>query len=346
MEFSRPSLERIEEVLQIKGVDSSQYSIESLKGDLSPRKYFRLTEKSDVFKKIYGSSSVMAMVFDSVKPPEAEAKLAKTSDVAFIESTTFFSSNNLPVPRIYNTDLNLGVLITEDLGKTLLIDIASDKDKAKPYYQEAVSLIHKIQEIKEDQNCFMYTRGFDSKVLKREMLQFQEYILGSTLVDSEMQIVDNLFTYLSEELAKTKQVLVHRDFHSWNLMIDKNGQLRLIDFQDALKGTRSYDLVALLHERDIDLILDSSLIDSLEDQFFEYYHDEYLRDIEYPMTQLQRDLKVSGLFIRVKVTRGLDAYANWVPGTLKRIDKTLRKLFSKNRVFSEFHALLIDKGIV
>lgn len=345
MEFFEDHIKTICSCLKDLGISEKTVRIEAVAGDLSPRKYFRLFETTDEFSCFGDVHSIIAMVFESVTPPEVETKIIKTSDIAFLETTDFFLQHGIPVPKIYYKNIEKGLIFLEDLGSRPLIDLVRKQDVSVPQqYEKAVRLIHSIQEILPS-SFFIYQRGFDSKTYLREVSLFKEFILPTEMSDKE----ERIFLHMAEELVSTllrcQRVLVHRDFHSWNLMVDEQNELRLIDYQDALMGTRSYDLVALLHERDIDAELPKHIIQRLEDSFFEKYTDPYLREIEYPLTQLQRDLKVSGLFKKVQVVRGLDSYARWIPGTVQRIKATLELLRTHNKVYNDFSQLLTDLNI-
>ena len=347
MEFKQDVNTRIEEALVRCGVNKEGFRSIEIPGDLSPRRYRRLETNSKEFSERFLVSSVVAMVFDSVKPPEAEAKIVRTSDEAFIELSEFFFKENFPVPKIYFEAKDIGVLLLEDLGEYPLINLAEGRDKQVPkFYSQAVSLIHQMQAIPKVSAFFPFERSFDEGILLREMGQFVEYVLPVDLAKVEIDLVEAIFKKLSAEICSFQKVLVHRDFHSWNLMVDLKGKLRVIDFQDALMGSRSYDLVALLHERDIDLILPEELVKSLEDQFFSFYGDDELRSCEYPRVQLQRDLKVSGLFMKVKKLRGLSSYERWVPGTLARIGRTLDSLALQDSDYAEFKKLLKAREVL
>lgn len=355
MEFKLSNLSRLENCLSDFGLSKESLEIQTIPGDLSPRKYFRIKDlglkdpsiKYSVqgLKGLLNSESMMGMVFESIKPPEIETKIVKTSDHAFVETTEFFLKHQIPVPEIFYKNFEQGVIFLEDLGDTPLITLAKSQDKdLSIYYERAIDIIHALQAIPQD-SFFIFSRGFDKLTYLREVTQFRDFILPSKLTKIEEDLVLSFFETIVSDLLSFKKVLVHRDFHSWNLMLDGRKQIRLIDYQDALLGTRSYDLVALLHERDIDLVLPQSMISKLENKFFEPYNDSYLREIEYPTAQLQRDLKVSGLFVKVKIQRGLDSYSEWVPGTLSRIKRTLEKLKEHKKIYKDFYSLLMDKNI-
>lgn len=295
-------------------------------GDLSPRRYFRISLATDAPLKT-DTNSVIVMYFDSVNPPEAGSAVAKSSYDCFLEVGEFFQKGGIAVPLVYYSSSDLNIIVLEDLGSSPLIELArSKRGDLQRIYEEAVDGIHKIQALKTKDNFFIYKRGFDASIYVREMNELPDYYLADSISKSEKQIIDRAFKKIGEELDSFPQTLVHRDYHSWNLMQDTNGQLRVIDFQDALMGTRSYDLVALVHERDIDSVLGDDLVASLEDYFFTRWEDQRVSEYEYPRVLLQRDLKVAGRFAKVVKTRGLMSYGAWIPGTASRINKTLDRL--------------------
>src|SRR5205823_2382095 len=106
---------------------------------------------------------------------------------------------------------------------------------------------------------------FDRDLLLWELEHFKEWLLladrqAQLTVDDEAQLRSG-FAAIAGELAESPRCFVHRDYQSRNLMIQEGRGLRLLDFQDALLGTRAYDLVALL--RDSYVELDAELLDDL-----------------------------------------------------------------------------------
>jgi N-acetylmuramate 1-kinase len=309
-------------------------------GDLSPRRYFRASLRKGAPLET-DTDSVIIMYFDSVTPPEAEAKIVKSSFESYLEVGEFFQSGGISVPKVYFASEHLHILVIEDLGSCPIISLAKAGDKKiASVYPAAVSGIHKIQNLDPRDGFFIYERGFDAAVYCREMSEFSDFYLPEDLSTKEKECIQKTYHFLAQELDSFPRVLVHRDYHSWNLMCDIKGNLRVIDFQDALMGTRSYDLVALVHERDIDAVLGPALVGELEDQFFSAWSDPRVREYEYPRVLLQRDLKVAGRFAKVVLTRGLKSYGTWIPGTVRRIAGTLEVLKYEHDLFREFSEVI------
>ena len=129
---------------------------------------------------------------------------------------------------------------------------------------------------------------------------------------------------LVEELANEPRVLCHRDYHSRNLMVT-NGELYIIDFQDARMGPDTYDLVSLLKDSYVDL--PDALFDRLIKQFVESIrggHFETFR-ARFDTMAMQRNLKALGTFGYQATTRANPVYAQYVPRTLRYVRENLAR---------------------
>ena len=172
------------------------------------------------------------------------------------------------------------------------------------------------------QDHFLTQRVFDREVYLKEMDEIIDYAIGREEGACLLPFFDEIASYLDA----LPRVLVHRDYHSWNLLVDKAEKVRIIDFQDALLAPRTYDLVALLNDRDTDALLGEKRYQMLVDYFKEQssYGEEFFK--EYYSALLQRDIKVVGRFSKLSKERGLSSYERWIPGTLRRIGKTLARI--------------------
>ncbi len=325
--------------------DLSVNDIQPLTQDASLRRYFRLTLSAlPSFQKITFPKTIVAMKFDSVACPESIGGEVIDSDVAYVELSHVFQASGVSVPHLLFDAREVGLLFIEDLGDTQLFSLINARkeeratiDRAIRLLDEALQQIILIQSISNKagtvgEGCLAFKRYFAAPLYIKEMEEFLEYFLGSRgLKERFTDSLPKTFSKLARELDECPRVLVHRDFHAWNLLVDAQDSLRVIDFQDALLGTRAYDLVSLINDRDMDGILGrelylavvrkfakmvSSLTDESEFDFFKLY-DRAL---------LQRDLKVAGRFAKLVALRGLDHYGTWIPGTVKRIGRTLERL--------------------
>jgi aminoglycoside/choline kinase family phosphotransferase len=137
------------------------------------------------------------------------------------------------------------------------------------------------------------------------------------------------FAAIAELLDRQTPCLNHRDYHSWNLMI-QNEAVRVIDFQDALMAPPQYDLASLLNDR----VTDSVIRPALEERLVRYYI-ERRGELEkrkisadefweiYRLSAIQRDLKVVGRFYYLDLVKGKPGYMKFVPPTARRLERNL-----------------------
>jgi aminoglycoside/choline kinase family phosphotransferase len=275
--------------------------VKQLTPDASTREYFRI---------YWNGKSAIACVY-----PEPFV----AAEQNYLDVTSLFANNGLPVAEVYGFDESLGIIIQEDLGDTILRDVLEKKDqnRREEMIDEAISLIARIQLATADAfkaNSIASRLKFDVEKLLWELNFFREHyfetLKGKRLSDGENQALDEEFLELCRALESRAQVLCHRDFHAANLMIDPAGRLRIIDHQDARIGTPSYDLVSLLLDRVIELpsaewlaAKRTSLIDgrielglpSLDEADFSY---------EFQLQTIQRCLKATGTFSFQSANRG------------------------------------------
>lgn len=216
------------------------HSFKQLTADASTREYFRIN---------WRGKHAIACVY-----PEAFAE----SEHSYLDVTRLFAAGGLPVAGIFDVDEELGVIVQEDLGDTILRDVLqrSQPQEKEALIDEAITLIAKIQkttELARDTNSIASRLKFDTEKLMWELEFFREHYfetyLNKPLTDAETAALQTEFLELSRELESRASVLCHRDFHAANLMIDSAGQLHIIDHQDARIGSAAYDLVSLLLDR-------------------------------------------------------------------------------------------------
>jgi len=146
---------------------------------------------------------------------------------------------------------------------------------------------------------------------------------------------------LAEELSELPFRLAHRDFHAWNLMCKPSGELGVIDFQDALLAPYPYDLISLLNDRDTDSALGEALSSELMSRFSSLIDAPKARfSLDCTRTLLQRDLKVVGRFAKLNQERGLSHYLQWIPGTMRRVERGLKLLSTEDEVYANFYLKL------
>jgi aminoglycoside/choline kinase family phosphotransferase len=194
-----------------------------------------------------------------------------------------------------------------------------------------------------DARYLPYGLAFDVEKLMWEMDFFLRHFLeafrGVELNTATRTAIRAQLSVVVEELAAEPRVLCHRDYHSRNLMV-RNGELFIIDFQDARMGPDTYDLVSLL--RDAYVELPGTLFDELSARFREAAgigDDPQAFADRFDLMALQRHLKALGTFGYQAVARANPAYAQYVPRTLGYVRDTL----ARHRRFSELRDLLADR---
>ena len=291
-------------------------SVSMLTPDASSRLYFRIELVAESLP-----NRLIAMLFLSTKSPESGGSVSVCSDQAVMQLGKFLYQNDISVPEIFYQDLEHSIILIEDLGDISLAE-SFQTHKNIDYYKAAIDQILKIQNIKPEQDFFPYKREFGFKQYRLELDEILDFsLINITAVERDE--LSKQFDKLSNQLNLLPKVLVHRDFHSWNLMLDRNNKIRVIDYQDALMATKYYDLVALLNDRDTDQILGEQCYLSLLEYYY-YKIDKPEKFLEqYCLISLQRDLKVVGRFSKLDQIKIGANYSKWIPGTLKRVARTL-----------------------
>src|SRR4051812_5608241 len=187
----------------------------------------------------------------------------------FVNVATLMAKMPVPIPSVLGHADDLGVLALEDLGDVTLqahLGAASPAEHAA-LYRQAVALIATLQKRGEQlasPEYLPYGISFDVEKLMWELDFFTKHFLeayrGVTLTDDQRTALRREFAAIVQELATEPRVLCHRDYHSRNLMLH-NGELYIIDFQDARMGPDTYDLVSLLRDSYVDL--PNSTVDEL-----------------------------------------------------------------------------------
>lgn len=309
------------------GRAAADVSVTTLAGDASTRRYHRVEGGAD------GRSLVVMDLPEDARQPTDEATYP------FLNLQRWLAAKGLPVPEVYGVDLPNGFIALEDLGGRTFEAAVRDATPAERgrRYQQAARLIAQLQEAgrQVDPTCLAFGRAFDSKLLRWELDHFREWLLeaarGVRLTNAESAAVSASFDWIASQLAGAERVLVHRDFQSRNLMVVGNegapgGDLRVIDFQDALMGPRVYDLVALL--RDSYVRLSEGEVTARIGDFAQLTG---VTDTEafarlFWLQTLQRKLKDAGRFVFIDRVRGNPQFLQWIPLSLDYVREALRNL--------------------
>lgn len=312
-------------------------SIEALTPDASARRYFRVMLQEPITINKLVVNSVIAMLFLSTKSPESGGSNAITADYAVLELGKFLSQHGLAVPNIFFDNLARGLIFTEDLGDISLADNFKTSKNIN-HYKNAITQLKLLQTIENDNSFFAFKREFGFQQYRVELNEILDFYL--TLSKSERYEMESELNLLANRLSKFDKVLTHRDFHSWNLMVDSKNHLRVIDYQDALMATKYYDLVALLNDRDTDGILGEDVYLELLRFYSQVFNKPQDFLTNFSLVALQRDLKVVGRFAKLDRNIAGANYSKWIPGTMRRIARTLNFL---NSDFNNLHNILAQK---
>ncbi|MDC9726643.1 MAG: phosphotransferase [Candidatus Thioglobus sp.] len=284
-----PRLDQLEDWLEIF-FDDASFTLSKASDDASFRRYFRI-ERSNL--------SFIAM--DA--PPEKE------NSKRFVEIATLLRGNNIHAPKIIDKDLQQGFLLIEDLGNTTFSQ-ALTTDNRLALYKRAIDELIKIQAINTQTLSFDL---YNETLLRAELNLLIDWYLPKELDQSSLNQLSQLFDQLIQNSLNSPQVFVHRDYHCRNLMIT-NDEISVIDFQDAVIGSNSYDLVSLLKDAYVEL--ESSEVQAL----LAYFHkqaklaidfDEFEK--QFDLMGLQRHLKVLGIFKRLSIRDGKNQYLDDIP---------------------------------
>lgn len=285
-----------------KTLRSTDFTLIALTGDASFRRYLRLHHENKNY-----------IVMDA--PPEKEPL------GTFLSMGAFLRKNNLHAPEVIAVDQSLGFALLEDFGDDLLLDQLTPSS-ANTIYQLALLTLIQFQQCPPPFWVTPFNKAFMLKELDLFKEWFLEKYLHLTLTSSQNELVNETQHWLVNEIIKQPQVLIHRDFHSRNLMILEDEQLGIIDFQDAMVGPITYDLVSLL--KDCYIQWPKKQINEWVSFFYQHSplakqspFSEFIYAFE--LCGLQRHLKVLGVFSRLHIRDNKSNYLNDLPLTLRYI---------------------------
>jgi len=290
----------------VKKTQWSDYTIELASADASFRRYFRLKKVDKTF-----------VLMDS--------SLEKESLEPFMDVTSRLLEAGVKAPKILDKNLDDGFLIIEDFGNTHYLNVLNESN-FKELYIRAIDEIVLMQKA-DTKNLPLYDREF----LHFEMDLMKEWFLKKYLhVDlnsKEDAMIEQTLKSISDEvLSQPQGLFVHRDYHSRNIMITDEGSVGVIDYQDAMSGALTYDLVSLL--KDCYIEFDTEDIERLALSFrdkkgLHVSDEEFIKWFDF--MGLQRHIKVLGIFCRLYLRDGKDGYLNDLPMTLGYVLKTAPK---------------------
>ena len=304
--------------------------IEVASADASFRRYFRVFNE--------GKTSI---AMDA--PPEKE------DCTPFLDVTQRLLDAGVHAPEIIRQDLEQGFLLLEDFGSIPYLD-QLNTDSADSLYGDAISALLQIQQANPT-NLPEYNHDF----LMLEMQYMPEWFLQTHLniqpSTEQQDTINQCLNDIATKVVEQPQVFVHRDYHSRNLMITDNDNPGVIDYQDAMLGPITYDLVSLLRDCYIQwpndkvetwvlafktqLEQQGQLVDISDAEFIEWF--DYMG--------LQRHIKVLGIFARLNHRDGKSNYLNDLPLTLEYTMQVAKKYSVTKPLFDLFNEWQIPQKI-
>lgn len=288
-------------------LDVHEYELKPASADASFRRYFRLYLNSQT-----------QIVMDA--PPDREPL------TTFIRIAKRFFDLGLNVPEIIDMNHEEGFMLLSDLGDKQYLDQLNESSVDR-LYSDAMDALIILQAGTQTEPGFL--PEYDQELLNQEMSLFVDWYLGRELgkkVSTDQQkIINSAFKLLTDNALAQPQVWVHRDYHSRNLMVTDKHNPGILDFQDAVRGPVTYDLVSLLKDCYISWPRNQVV------SWVSNYHQSALESgvpvcdnaddflVWFDRMGAQRHLKAIGIFSRLKHRDGKNGYMNDIPRTMQYI---------------------------
>lgn len=287
---------------------SADADFQPASGDASFRRYFRVST---------GDSSLIAV--DA--PPRQE------DSGPFVRIAGYLAEMGVNVPRVIEFDSERGFLLLSDLGREQYLEEIRRRPQSMPHlYDDAVDALLVMQT--QGRKYQPELPPFDAELLQSEMSLFSEWLcerlLGLRFSAADIRAWHKGCEFLISNALLQPQVFVHADYHSRNLIVSSEQNPGILDFQDAMEGPVTYDLVSLLKDcylrlpaaevRERALRFHARLADGIRQRFDEI---QFLRSFE--LMGVQRHLKAAGIFARLNMRDGKPRYMQDVPRTLSYI---------------------------
>ena len=286
---------------EILKCDATDVALQLIAGDASPRKFYRVSGPA--------SDSRVLMVSPLTENNERFVLIQRTLEGAGVR-----------VPSMPRANLALGYFLLEDLGDTTF-SLALEQNDEDALYKEALDTLAVIRAIRRVESQLPH---YDQKELQRELDVCPEWFfsraLGLRLNSRALLIFAELSACVIDAARHQPQGLVHRDYHSRNLMVPAGDTpLAVIDFQDAIMGPVAYDAVSLLKDVYVVWPRAKQLV------WLEYYWEHLVREgqlgegswpqfvVWFDLIGLQRHVKILGVFSRLWLRDDKPSYMRDIP---------------------------------
>jgi len=288
-------------------------AVEPASFDASFRRYFRVTLAAAIAVPDRGERARTLIAMDA-PPPQEDCR-------PYVAAAKLLVAAGVHAPEVLAMDFEQGFLLLTDLGTRTYLD-ALDATSAPALYGDASAALVRWQLASRDGVLPRY----DEALLRRELDLFPDWYvakhLGATLTAAQKATLDKAFRKILDNNLAQAPVFVHRDYHSRNLMVtDPNPGV--LDFQGAVYGPITYDLVSLLRDAYIEWDEERQI-----DWAVRYWEKArsaglpvgedfagFWRDFEW--MGVQRQLKVLGIFARLHHRDGKDGYLKEMPRVMR-----------------------------
>lgn len=312
-------------------LSNQPFTLTTASADASFRRYFRVH---------IANRTLIAM---DAPPPQEDCR-------PFVRIAKLLLAAGLHVPEILAEDVEHGFLLLSDLGDTTYLSVLNAETAPRLYGNAAQALV-KMQLASQPDTLPPY----DEALLTKEMQLFPDWYLAKhlnvTLNDAQAAVLQQTFALLNQNILAQAKVTVHRDYHSRNLMVCDNNP-GVLDFQDAVYGPITYDLVSLL--KDAYIVWDEEQIIDWAARYWQSAKKaglpvpldfgEFYRDFEW--MGAQRHIKVLGIFARLYHRDGKDGYLKDMPLVMEYLRKVCGRYVELKPMLKLLNALegLEDKA--
>lgn len=309
-----PRLEALHQWLQSLSTDLELQSqtMEPASSDASFRRYYRINSKN------------RSLIIMDAPPPQENV-------AAFVQMTQRFSQADVTVPTILACDQTQGFMLLTDLGHQTYYDCIQTgltDERLQTLYRDALDMLVRLQRASDADLAV-----FDADRLTTELQLFPQWYVehhhATSLTENEASQLNRIFVLLAAAMAQEPRVLVHRDFHSPNLMVHETQGRQtnpaVIDYQDALSGPISYDIASLVFDarttwdeaQQLDWAIrywDKARAAGLPvPGDFAQFHQQY------EWAGLQRNLRILGVFARLNHRDGKPHYLAHIPRVVQYV---------------------------
>ena len=305
-----------------------QFKLKKISSDASFREFYRI-------QKNFTSSILVKANKDKFK-----------NLIVYAAVNKLLAENKIKAPKLIKEYFKNKMMEIEDLGTHSFFSYVENKKNKLNEYKKIIEIIFKLQNIK--MRNYIKIKNYKIKIdrynlteLHKESNLFFEWYLKNNLKKKEFnkfkKKIKNELNNLYRKLYFQDRCLVHRDFHTSNIMIKKSN-IGLIDSQDIIIGNLLYDVASLID--DVRIVLPAHL----KTKLFNYYvsktkkikkNEINLAKDDFDILSIQRNLKILGIFVRLYKRDNKSNYLKYLPHTWSLLDLRL-----KNPIFSNLKNLL------